>query len=59
MFTCEPYIDDAGEHRWRVVHDNGHIVADSSEGYENAADRDHIMEVLFGTNPNVTIVTGT
>jgi len=29
----EVYEDDAGEYRWRLVHDNGNVIADSGEGY--------------------------
>jgi uncharacterized protein YegP (UPF0339 family) len=29
----EVYVDEADEHRWRLVHDNGNILADSGEGY--------------------------
>jgi uncharacterized protein YegP (UPF0339 family) len=35
--TFEVYEDDAGEHRWRLVHENGNVLADSGEGY--ASDR--------------------
>jgi uncharacterized protein YegP (UPF0339 family) len=41
----EVYEDNAGEHRWRLRHDNGNIIADSGEGYasksgaEDAVDR--------------------
>ena len=31
--TFELYEDRAEEWRWRLVHDNGNIIADSSEGY--------------------------
>lgn len=31
--TFEVYEDRAGEWRWRLVHDNGNIIADSGEGY--------------------------
>ncbi|MFB6074402.1 MAG: HVO_2922 family protein [Haloarculaceae archaeon] len=31
--TFETYEDSAGEHRWRLVHDNGEILADGGEGY--------------------------
>lgn len=31
--TVEIYEDDAGEYRWRYVHQNGNIIADSGEGY--------------------------
>jgi uncharacterized protein YegP (UPF0339 family) len=31
--TFELYVDREGKHRWRLVHDNGNILADSGEGY--------------------------
>ena len=31
--TFEVYEDRAREWRWRLVHDNGNIIADSGEGY--------------------------
>lgn len=31
--TFEIYTDNAGEWRWRLVHRNGNIIADSGEGY--------------------------
>jgi len=31
--TFEVYEDDAGDYRWRLVHDNGNVIADSGEGY--------------------------
>ena len=31
--TFEVYRDDADEWRWRLVHDNGNVIADSGEGY--------------------------
>ncbi|AUV82024.1 DUF1508 domain-containing protein [Salinigranum rubrum] len=31
--TFELYVDRADEHRWRLVHDNGNVIADSGEGY--------------------------
>ena len=31
--TFERYEDSADEWRWRLVHDNGNIIADSGEGY--------------------------
>jgi uncharacterized protein YegP (UPF0339 family) len=33
--TVELYADEAGEHRWRLRHDNGNILADSGEGYSS------------------------
>ncbi|WP_438267404.1 HVO_2922 family protein [Halomarina litorea] len=34
----ELYRDEAGEWRWRLVHRNGNILADSGEGYSRKAD---------------------
>mgnify|MGYP000144459809 CR=1 FL=1 len=31
--TFEVYVDAADEYRWRLVHDNGNVIADSGEGY--------------------------
>lgn len=33
--TFELYKDKAGEHRWRLKHSNGNILATSSEGYSS------------------------
>lgn len=35
--TFEIYKDSAGQYRWRLVHDNGNIIADSGEGYSSEA----------------------
>ncbi len=40
----ETYEDNAGEHRWRLVHDNGNIIADSGEGYASSGGRDDAIE---------------
>mgnify|MGYP000076637855 CR=1 FL=1 len=31
--TFEVYQDRSDEWRWRLVHDNGNVIADSGEGY--------------------------
>ena len=31
--TFEVYEDAAGEWRWRLVHDNGNIIAEGGQGY--------------------------
>jgi uncharacterized protein YegP (UPF0339 family) len=36
--TFQIYKDQAGEWRWRLVHRNGKIMADSGEGYANEGD---------------------
>ncbi len=33
--TFELYIDTSDEYRWRLVHQNGQIIADSAEGYSS------------------------
>ena len=33
--TFELYRDDGGDPRWKLVHDNGNIIADSSQGYSS------------------------
>ena len=33
--TFELYEDRAGQWRWRLVHDNGNIIADSGQGYSS------------------------
>jgi uncharacterized protein YegP (UPF0339 family) len=38
MYKFEYYEDKAGEWRWRLKHQNGNIIADSSEGYKNKQD---------------------
>jgi uncharacterized protein YegP (UPF0339 family) len=35
--TFELYLDRTGEFRWRLVHQNGQIIADSGEGYTTKA----------------------
>jgi uncharacterized protein YegP (UPF0339 family) len=35
--TFKLYKDDKGEYRWRLVHENGNIIADSAEGYDQKA----------------------
>ncbi|WP_235853637.1 HVO_2922 family protein [Halosimplex salinum] len=41
--TFEVYEDAGGEYRWRLVHRNGNIVADSGEGY---ADRSGVEDAV-------------
>ncbi|MDD5038737.1 MAG: DUF1508 domain-containing protein [Dehalococcoidales bacterium] len=34
----EIYKDKSGEFRWRLIHTNGNIIADSGQGYKAKAD---------------------
>ncbi len=42
--TFEGYEDSGGKHRWRLVHDNGNIIADSGEGYSSSSGRDDAVD---------------
>ena len=44
------YEDEADEHRWRLVHDNGNIISDGSEGY---ASRQKAKQGLESVKNNV------
>ena len=41
--SIQVYQDKAKEWRWRLVHANGNILANSSEGYANKGD---ILEII-------------
>ena len=47
QFDLEFYKDDAGEYRWRLVAENGNIVATSGEGYANRQDCTDIANKIF------------
>ncbi len=42
--SFELYEDAAGEWRWRLVHDNGNIIADSGEGYASKSNGKRAMD---------------
>lgn len=44
-YRIEPFMDVLGRPRWRIVHDNGEILA-SSEDYTSAQKRDQTIENL-------------
>jgi len=44
--TFEQYTDKGGDHRWRLRHRNGNIIADSSQGYNSASNRDTAVDRL-------------
>jgi uncharacterized protein YegP (UPF0339 family) len=41
----ELFEDSAGEYRWRLVHDNGNVIADSGEGY---ASKSNVKRAMAG-----------
>lgn len=54
--TFKVYQDSSGDWRWSLVAENGKIVADSAEGYEN---RSHalrmVQEIIDLENQSVNI----
>jgi uncharacterized protein YegP (UPF0339 family) len=40
------YKDKAGEYRWRLLANNGQIIATSGEGYKAKADCTHGIELI-------------
>lgn len=50
-YKGELYRDNSGKYRWRVKADNGNIVADSGEGYENRGDALSIYATLHPKVP--------
>ena len=51
----EVYEDRAGEWRWRLVHWNGNIVADSGEGYTSRSNAKRAARSVMGTAPAASI----
>ena len=45
----EVYEDAAGEYRWRLVHRNGRIMADSGEGYTSRSNARRAVEAVIET----------
>ncbi|KAB1196060.1 MULTISPECIES: HVO_2922 family protein [Haloferax] len=52
----EVYTDAHGEYRWRLVHDNGNILADSGEGYASKQKAKQGIESLKRNVPEAAVV---
>jgi uncharacterized protein YegP (UPF0339 family) len=52
----EVYKDDKGEWRWRCLHLNGNILADSAEGYKNKQDCVDELVRIKSLAPVATII---
>jgi len=52
----EVYEDSAGEHRWRLVHDNGNIIADSGEGYASKRKAEQGLESVRNNAPGAYVI---
>ncbi|TES83241.1 MAG: DUF1508 domain-containing protein [Dehalococcoidia bacterium] len=49
------YKDKAGEWRWRLVHRNTNIIADSGEGYERKAGAENGIQSVKDNAPDAPI----
>ncbi|MDQ2053602.1 MULTISPECIES: HVO_2922 family protein [Halobellus] len=54
--TFEVYEDQAGEYRWRLVHSNGNIIADSGEGYATKQKAKQGIESVKQNAPDADVV---
>lgn len=54
--TFERYEDNAGQWRWRLVHRNGNIIADSSEGYASKQKMTQGLESVKENGPGAYVV---
>jgi len=54
--TFELYEDEEGKYRWRLVHDNGNIIADSGEGYTDRRDAENGIESVKRNAPGAEVV---
>lgn len=54
--TFEMYEDAAGEHRFRLRHRNGRIIADGGEGYASASNVRRAIRGLRGTTMTATVL---
>ncbi len=53
--TFELYKDKAGEFRWRLVHQNGNMIANSGEGYSTKENALHGIHSVKNEAPNAPI----
>jgi uncharacterized protein YegP (UPF0339 family) len=51
----ELYKDTAGEFRWRLVHTNGQIIANSGEGYKAKANAVSGIDSVKKNAPDATV----
>lgn len=53
--TFELYEDSSAEWRWRLVHDNGNIIADSGEGYSSKESAENGIESVKSNAPDAPV----
>lgn len=52
------YKGQNGDWYWRLVADNGKIIADSAEGYRNKADLEHAIMIIKAYAPQAPVDGG-
>ncbi len=55
MGKFETYLDLTAKWRWRLLADNGYIVADSAEGYESKYNVDRAIHLVKIIAPSAEI----
>ncbi|MFB6172665.1 MAG: HVO_2922 family protein [Haloarculaceae archaeon] len=55
--TFELYEDHEGKYRWRLVHRNGNIIADSGEGYASRQKARQGIESVKSNAPDAPVET--
>jgi uncharacterized protein YegP (UPF0339 family) len=46
--TFEVYVGEGDDHRWRLIHDNGHIIANAAQGYASRSGVEHSIDAIRG-----------
>lgn len=54
--TFEAYEDAEGKWRWRLVHENGNIIADSGEGYASRQKCEQRLQSVKANAPDASVV---
>ena len=54
--TFELFTDSADQWRWRLVHENGNIIADSGEGYASRQKCKQGLESVKQNAPDANVV---
>ncbi|WP_442908253.1 HVO_2922 family protein [Halobacterium sp. KA-6] len=56
--TFHVYEDEAGQYRWRLVHRNGNIIADSGEGYSSKQKAKQGLQSVKQNAPDADVKVG-
>lgn len=56
--TFHVYEDRAGQYRWRLIHRNGNIIADSGEGYTSKQKAKQGLRSVRDNAPDADVVVG-